>query len=231
MFDWLPKPQVDCWDYVFDKSGHDIVWYATTKGAPLGSVVSWNTNALWQFLVVADNPEQLVEDLRTTHPDFTENGRSIDDVVPISIPLYALFQYWRMFRYRGRNVVAMECKDYLPSSPYAWPIGPIAPVRNAFVLLAQHRKTQQYHTVLLNETELPVCAPTINELVHTCAKIGIDPDILHESFDIVLVNVLELSLSHPLVYWLDKPFPLLPVVMMNPNHNDDPEEALLAATD
>lgn len=231
--------KLDCWDYCFSESGHDTVWFATSEKGVNSSVITYVTDNAWRFLFLSDTKEKLIADIehaKNNNPHLA----SLTNFYPVSTQLHAILKYWRMIRYNGRNVCAMQTRDMYPENPYAWPTGPIAPIRNAFVYTAVLKSDGSILSTSLDMSkqsstkpdivELPIAASSVTNLINEAGIAGCDPDDLIDNYYIVVRNVCELSAEHPFIYWHSLPFPLLAVVSLNPNHNGDPEENLLYAT-
>lgn len=224
----ISDPKVECWDYCFDKMGHSDVWFGRAKVDDDRAVFTETTPSRWRYLIVADTKEQLIEDIVNTFKDYDEPVAA-EDIIPVQTQVHAILNWWRMIRYNGHRVCAMQTKDFYPSSAYAWPFGPIAPIRNAFIFAAKRKENNEYLGITLDKKDLPVCANSVGDLIEQAGQAGVEAQELFDEFDLVARNVLDFAIEYPIIIWNGMPFPLLPVLHLNPNHNGDPEEDLLAS--
>lgn len=224
---YLPPPDIQCWDYSFDRSAHDTVYIASIPADKVGAVATICTHPSWHYLIVADTPEELLLSVEKNMHRLPGN-LSMSDVKPQATQLHGLLNWWRMIHYKGSNLCVMSTNDLTPTSSWAWPGGPVAPVRNAFVFAARDRRTRKLLSVELVDTPLPVCAASIADMMAHAETSGVETLDLLSNYDIVAFNILDLVLEHPLIFWNNNPFPLIHCINFNPNHNGDPEEELLA---
>lgn len=229
LYEIYPAIDLDCWDYVFDKSAHAFVWMAQSKLVE-GSVVTYSKNPMWHFLVIADTQEQLHEDI-VNNIEHISGNPDVESLDYVQIPLHGVLSWWRFLRYNSRNVCAMASADLTPTNAFAWPGGPVAPVRTAFLYTAKRKQDRELMSIMLKDIDLPVCAASIPDIITNAELVGIEAADFIDNYDIIATNILDLVLPHPLIFWYGKPFPLIHVINLNPNHNGDPEEELLAAHD
>lgn len=228
--------KLDCWDYCFDKSGHDTVWFAATDPNNNGSIVTYTTDNQWRYLFLSDTRDGLLEDIeraKVSMPSLPE----VHEVHPVSTQLHAILRYWRLIRYNGRTVCALQARDLYPENPFAWPSGPIAPIRNGFVYTAVRKNNGEILSIPLDlknhpeagieSVDLPIASSSASKLINDAGLAGCGPDALIENYHIVVRNVCDLASECPYVYWQGMPFPLMSVISLNPNHSGDPEEDLL----
>jgi hypothetical protein len=228
----MAKPDVECWDYCFNRSSHSNIWFGKFEDANGNDVCVYSDNAGWRYLHIADTEEDLLSDIAACH-----GQADADKIIPVQSQLHGILNWWRFIRYNGRNVCAMHTIDYHPSSAYAWPLGPVAPVRNAFVYIAKRKLTQEVIGIRLQDKEtnrsllVPIVAHSPINIIESVGLVGISMDELIDTCDIVVKNVLDLASEAPIVMWEGKPFPLQQAMSINPNHNGDPEEELLIANE
>jgi hypothetical protein len=229
LYDIYPELDLDCWDYVFDKSAHTLVWMAQPKDVEAG-VCTYSTHPMWHFLFVADTRQQLHEDI-IANLEHVPGNLTEDSFEYVQIPLHGILSWWRMLRYNGRKLCVMGASDLTPTNAFAYPGGPVAPVRNAFVFTAKRKQDRELMSIMLKDIDLPVCAANIPDIIASAEIIGIEASDFMDNYDIIASNILELVLPNPLIFWYGKPFPLIHIINLNPNHNGDPEEELLASND
>lgn len=225
----LPDPKVECWDYAFSQTASTKLWVAYPPENP-DSVVTCNTSGgWWRSIACADTQEALRSDIVAMLEE-DGDGDSVPELRYEQVAIADILQSWRMLRYNGRIVCVTETSDSTPTQAAAWPGGPIAPVRNGFVYMAVHKETgEPYSRNKLGSRPMPVCCNSINHLIGTLTEL-IDDGGLFADYWIVAENVLSAAIQWPIVEWQGRPFPLYPVMQLNPNHNGDPEEAALSGT-
>lgn len=225
----LPDPEIECWDYGFSQNADERLWVARPMDDPT-NVVTCNANNWWRHLVCADTEELLKADVVAL---IEESGADVDptQIACEQLSLGDILHGWRMLRYNGRSICVTECADLSPTQPAAYPGGPIAPVRNGFLYVAITKATGEPYAVRhLGTRPLPVAAGSINGLINQLQEAGVDDGSIFDDYWLAAVNVLACAIEWPIIQWQGRPFPLYPVMQLNPNHNGDAEEELLSTT-
>lgn len=109
------KPSIDCWDYVFQKTGGDYVWVnmETIEGINL---IQESEKDGWRYAVIFDD-------------EVTQNGIEYNT----RIQLRSLMNRYRFFEYNGRKVQALGCNGTLCTCPTDAPDGRLTPDFGGFV--------------------------------------------------------------------------------------------------
>lgn len=227
----IPTPQVDCWDYTFDKKSTDQVWIAKA-GSDGSTVACYTSHNFWQFILIADSEAQLRQEISALS---NMDGTDVDfgDMTFDKVSMSDILGDWRFMRYLGRNVCAFDLTDITPVSSQSFPGGPPAPVRNAFIYLCYDRKTGKPIGKKIGDDVIPYAQPSIASLIATISEeFSIPTEQLVVNYIIVAANALSASMEHPLVYWWGKLLPLHDMMLVNPNHSpEDAEETLLGKID
>lgn len=218
----IPDPQVECWDYIFSQKPTDLVYVAVDNGNR-DKVVTFSVTSMWKYLVVADTEAELLADVaQFATPD------ELSTITAEPFTVGEVMQNWRMIRYNGRKVCVYGCRDFTPDSVVAYPLGPIAPVTNGWLyyILGADGKPISHE---LAGFQIPIVADHPNNLVETIAKRGTEDVELIADIDyhIICVHPLALADKHPVVWYSNRAFPLLPVLNLNPNIQPDAEDAIL----
>lgn len=218
----IPDPQVECWDYTFAQDANALIYIAVANG-DRNRVVTYGVDKMWKYIVAADTAEALLADV--------EQFAKADELKSITAEPYAIgevIQNWRLVRYNGRKVCVYGCKDYSPDNCAAYPAGPIAPVTNGWLyyMVDQNNKPMVESVAGF---DLPIISDHPNNLVEYISK-GLDSDvdlIADIDYHIVCVNPIALADKHPVIWYSNRAFPLLPVLNLNPNLHPDSEDKVL----
>lgn len=109
------EPTIECWEYVFQKSGRDYVWVnmETIEGI---ETIQESEKDGWRYAVIFDEK---------TDKDGITYGTKVQ--------LRTLMNQYRFFEYNGRKVQALGCNGTLCTSPTDAPEGRITPDFGGFV--------------------------------------------------------------------------------------------------
>jgi len=218
----IPDPQVECWDYIFRQSPTETVFVAVDNGNR-DKVVTFSVNSMWKYLIVADTEADLLADVASF-----ATSEDVSTITAERFTVGEIIQNWRLIRYNGRKVCVYGCQDYTPDSVVAYPSGPIAPVTNGWLyyLIDANGKAVSHEVAGFS---LPIVSDHPNNLVEVIAKhetedIELIADI---DFHIICVHPLALADKHPVIWYANRAFPLLPVLNLNPNLLPDAEDQIL----
>lgn len=227
----VPSPQIDCWDYTFDKESGDSIWIARPAGNK-HSATCYTTGGFWQYILIADTQDEIKEIVRGLAE---EEGMAdqIGDIEYVAVPLADVLSNWRFMRYKDKNICAFDTEDLTPVSCQSFPDGPPAPVRNGFIYLCYNRETGEPYGQKVKDSIIPHAEPTINCLITAiCNRYKMNAEQLLVNCTIVAANLMSASMEHPLILWRGDLFPLHEYMLINPNHNPlDAEESLLEKFD
>jgi hypothetical protein len=227
----MPEPQIDCWDYTFDKDSGDFVWIARPNGKT-HTATCYTTGGFWQYIMIADTEAEIRESVH----ELAEAENLLDEIKDldyVAVPLADVLSNWRFMRYKGRNICAFDTADMTPVSCQSFPDGPPAPVRNGFIYLCYNRATGKPYGTEIKDSVIPHAEPTISCIVAAiCNRTGMNVEDVLINSTIVAANLMTASMEHPLILWRGDLFPLHELMLLNPNHNpNDAEESLLEKFD
>lgn len=224
----VPELEVDCWDYVFSQSAIDKVYIGKPTDNPGGCVTE--RVGPWIYIIAADTPEAFRADLQSMKDSGNlDTSVNLDDINIEAISVYELIESWRLVRYNGRRVLALECATHSPTNALAFPNGLPAPVRNGWLYVARDPDGGLIERQI-GDTELhvPVAGSSINGVIEDLLDLGHDVERLVGDCIIEAHCVLRLGTEYPVLYVDRKLCPLLGILDMNPAHRQDAEEDFLA---
>ena len=226
----LPETNVECWDYTFTESSKDVVYVPSYDGKT-DKTITVHDHPMWKFIIMNSTADGLMARLHELYPELDDLLQGF--IKPEPKELGEVLRNWRLIEWNGRKVCVYGCADYTPETVVAFPGGPIAPVSNGWLYYTVHVEDGELVPVCveLAGVQLPIVTETPSELVEIIAEDEtIDVSLLEDKeFRFLAVNPLALAQKHPVVCFRAKPFPLHPILNMNPNHRPDSEELLLTS--
>jgi hypothetical protein len=226
----IQNPNVECWEYTFSQSATDTLYMAVYK-EDRNRVLTEGVGRMWKYLIAGETIDGLMADIKTVFPD-----SEYDEIQVVPVSLSDILSNWRLVRFNGRRVCANGCAGFTPDHCNAYPAGPIAPVVNGWLYYATYEGEPVLKDVTMGEdtdspihTSFPVVASSLSDLVETVADLRkVDYELLlNEQYQIIAVNPVTLANTHPVIWFANRPFPLLPVMNLNPTLHPDNEEELL----
>ena len=226
----IQNPNVECWEYTFTQSATDTLYMAVYK-EDRNRVLTEGVGRMWKFLLVNETTTGLMADIKTVFP---ESDYDEINIVPVSMS--DILSNWRFIRFNGRRVCANGCAGFTPDHCNAYPGGPLAPVVNGWLYyVTDNGKPIEKAVVMGEDTDkpinasFPIVASSLSDLVEVVAgECNLDFELLlNEQYQVIAVNPLTLSNTYPVVWFANRPFPLLPVMNLNPTLHPDNEEQLL----
>lgn len=228
----LPDPKVECWDYTFTESSKDIVYVPSYDGKT-DKTITVSDHPMWKFIIMNSTAEGLMARLQELYPELDDLLQGF--IKPEQKTLGEVLRNWRMIEWNGRRVCVYGCSDYTPETVVAYPDGPIAPVSTGWLYYAVKVDGGELAPLAIEMAgvDLPIVAETPSELVEIIATDEtVDVSIIEDSeFRILAVNPLALAMKHPVVCFRARPFPLHPILNLNPNVHPDSEDQLLNSLD
>ena len=211
------KPSIDCWDYVFQKTGSDYVWVnmETIEGINL---IQESEHNGWRYAVVFDD-------------EVTVNGIEYNT----RIQLRSLMNRYRFFEYNGRKIQVLGCGGTLCTCPTDAPDGRLTPDFGGFVYRVakvHDGKLGCVHRLIDNKPHQVVSA----DIEHALGVIKDTSDSPEEAMmnpalilEYIPVTKVYSQCDYLLLLDSDTPFNLEQISGLYPD--DDEEELLLAKMD
>lgn len=211
------KPNIDCWDYVFQKNGSDYVWVnmETIEGI---NIIQEAEQDGWRYAVIFDD-------------EVTHNGIKYDTKVQLG----TLMNRYRFFEYNGRKVQALGCAGTLCTCPTDAPDGRLTPDFGGFVYRVAKVHEGRLGCVhrLYNGKAHQVVSADIEHALGVIKDTSDSPEeaMMNPSLILEYIPVTKVysQSDHLILLDTETPFDLDSIASLYPD--DDEEELLLAKID